>query len=212
MPWTPEPRSLDVDVRRRAMSMTESTTSMYEVLPGRYQWVNVRAGPLMNAVMLGRKQRGELVAVDRRGGSDNNWVRTVETFGDQAGWLLVDGTESGLGVLLRLAPLWPLPPIASDGDGHAFDLQSPAEYTVVHTLVKVRREPAVTATSLGFGLRKGATVSVDAVCGAWVHLATSTGSRAAGAPTHQTTDPAAYAGGWVLTDGAALASAGCCRR
>ena len=134
------------------------------------------------------------MAVDLRGGSDDNWVRTVETFGaeQRPGWLLVDGTPHGLGMrpcrnklarpsaswlssapcapgcfelrpapancqmgrrnagwsdirhvfdigeLLRLAPLWPLPPVATGTELlHAFELQSPAEYKVLHPLVKV---------------------------------------------------------------------------
>merc|ERR1719424_1149675 len=99
----------------------------------------------MNAAKLGQKQRGATVAVDLRGGSEDNWVRTVETFGAERrpGWLLVDGTPLCLGVLLRLAPLWALPPVASGADLlHPYELQSPAEYKVLHPLVKVRREPA----------------------------------------------------------------------
>ena len=43
------------------------------------------------------------------------------------------------GVLLRLAPLWALPPVASGEELlHAYELQSPAEYKVLHPLVKVR--------------------------------------------------------------------------
>ena len=72
---------------------------MFEVLSGRYEWVNVRAGPAMNAAKLGQKRRGARVAVDLRGGSEDNWVRTVETFGAERrpGWLLIDGTPHGLG-------------------------------------------------------------------------------------------------------------------
>ena len=41
-------------------------------------------------------------------------------------------------MLLRLAPLWPLPPVATGTELlHAFELQSPAEYKVLHPLVKV---------------------------------------------------------------------------
>ena len=74
--------------------------SVYEVLSDRYELVNVRAGPAMNAAKLGQKRRGATVAVDLRGGSDDNWVRTVETFGAELrpGWLLVDGTPHGLGM------------------------------------------------------------------------------------------------------------------
>ena len=44
-----------------------------------------------------------------------------------------------IGVLLRLAPLWALPPVASAADLlHPYSLQSPAEYKVLHPLVKVR--------------------------------------------------------------------------
>ena len=125
--------------------MTESSSVFEFCVLDDYAWVNVRAGPQMNAVKLGQKRRGELVAVDLRGGIDHNWVRTVEKFGDleQAGWLLIDGTPQGLGVLLRLAgaplpPCEPLPPIATNADRHAFELESPTEYKVVHTLVKVR--------------------------------------------------------------------------
>ena len=161
---------------------------------------------------------------------------------------------------MRLAPLWPLPPVATGTELlHAFELQSPAEYKVLHPLVKVsppnptstspylpltrtqigprtcpepaqpqahnlnpttprphnpnpsascqkvRREPAATATSLGFGLRKGATIRADAVSGAWVRIATSTSSNVSTVAVAKTVDPAAaYAGGWVLTDGAEL--------
>ena len=59
----------------------DEDVSMFEVLSDRYEWVNVRAGPAMNAAKLGQKRRGATVAVDLRGGSDDNWVRTVETFG-----------------------------------------------------------------------------------------------------------------------------------
>tara|TARA_B100000787_G_scaffold96347_1_gene71136 strand:+ start:276 stop:497 length:222 start_codon:yes stop_codon:yes gene_type:complete len=54
----------------------------------------------MNAAKLGQKRRGATVAVDLRGGSEDNWVRTVETFGAERrpGWLLVDGTPHGLGM------------------------------------------------------------------------------------------------------------------
>ena len=74
--------------------------SMFEVLSDRYELVNVRAGPAMNAAKLGQKRRGARVAVDLRGGSEDNWVRTVETFGAERrpGWLLVDGTPHGLGM------------------------------------------------------------------------------------------------------------------
>ena len=69
----------------------------------------------------------------------------------------------------------------------------------------MRREPAATATSLGFGLRKGATIRADAVSGAWVRIATSTSSNVSTVAVAKTVDPAAaYAGGWVLTDGAEL--------
>ena len=73
---------------------------MFEVLSDRYELVNVRAGPAMNAAKLGQKRRGARVAVDLRGGSEDNWVRTVETFGAERrpGWLLVDGTPHGLGM------------------------------------------------------------------------------------------------------------------
>lgn len=83
---------------KRAMA---EPNSVYEVLSDRYEWVNVRAGPAMNAAKLGQKRRGATVAVDLCcGGSDDNWVRTVETFGaeQRPGWLLVDGTPHGLGM------------------------------------------------------------------------------------------------------------------
>ena len=78
----------------------DEDVSMYEVLSDRYELVNVRAGPAMNAAKLGQKRRGATVAVDLRGGSEDNWVRTVETFGAERrpGWLLVDGTPHGLGM------------------------------------------------------------------------------------------------------------------
>ena len=78
----------------------DEDVSMFEVLSDRYEWVNVRAGPAMNAAKLGQKRRGATVAVDLRGGSEDNWVRTVETFGAERrpGWLLVDGTPHGLGI------------------------------------------------------------------------------------------------------------------
>ena len=86
---------------RTAQRAMAEPNSVYEVLSDRYEWVNVRAGPAMNAAKLGQKRRGATVAVDLCcGGSDDNWVRTVETFGaeQRPGWLLVDGTPHGLGM------------------------------------------------------------------------------------------------------------------
>ena len=109
-PSAAEPRSSTLPAAHRTQTtqtqmagMAETPdedVSMYEVLSDRYELVNVRAGPAMNAAKLGQKRRGATVAVDLRGGSEDNWVRTVETFGAERrpGWLLVDGTPHGLGM------------------------------------------------------------------------------------------------------------------
>lgn len=81
---------------------------------------------------------------------------------------------------------------------------------------QVRKEPETTAAERGI-LKKGTIVSVDMIKGEWVRLddeqpeppgPTGGGGDGwkppAGAAVGATSDPGAYGGGWMLTDGKAL--------
>ena len=128
---------------------------MYEVIG---KMVNVRATTSTSAEKLGQKLKGDLIAVD---GRMSGWVRLVEKFGPvetQVGWLLIDGTELGVGMLLRHAsgpmaprldepgasasgsgaakPAWEAEPFVSTGGVNK--LVTPMSYEVVHGFVKAR--------------------------------------------------------------------------
>jgi len=65
--------------------------------------VRVRAAPSLTADVLAMKTQGTMVDVDVE---LNGWVRECGEpyFGDQVGWLLVDGSSMNAGPLLKLVP------------------------------------------------------------------------------------------------------------
>jgi hypothetical protein len=71
----------------------------YRVIPG---FVNVRAEPSVKARILARRFQGEAFeAVEERAG----WVRDSASYGSvDVGWLLVDGSSLGVGLLLERVP------------------------------------------------------------------------------------------------------------
>jgi hypothetical protein len=98
----------------------------------------------------------------------------------------------------------PTPTLSGDGDGRA--LCAPLNYEVVHTFVRVRKEPELRGQELGLQ-KKGDILSIDAIHADWVRLeeepaAVTGGERAVGGSN------ASLAGGWMLTDGTTLSTPG----
>jgi acyl carrier protein len=86
----------------------ETYRHTFRVLP---TFVNVRAGPSVKARILARRFEGETFeAVEER----NGWVcEGARADGKTPGWLLVDGTSLGLGVLLEPVATGVAPPTAA---------------------------------------------------------------------------------------------------
>ena len=71
----------------------------FRVVPA---FVNVRDAPSLTAYLLCRRWEGELIeAIEERDG----WIRDASEYGSVSGWLLIDGSQLGLGLLLdRVTP------------------------------------------------------------------------------------------------------------
>lgn len=107
--------------------------------------VNVRAKPMVSATKVGSKLEGQRLVVDAR---EDGWLHLV----DMDGWVLIDGTSLGVGMLLRHAsgPLLaetrtgsPSAPTAWADEpavlpGGRVRLAAPMSYEVVYPYVKVR--------------------------------------------------------------------------
>ena len=163
--------------------------STYRVI---HPFVNVRSDPALNATVLGKKSTNDRVIAEALGGRDNAWIKLEERFDGRVGWLLIDGASIGLGRLLELES-GPLPltetilsKVASaqseGGVGASVqdtaasakrldpgELLAPMTFEVVHSFVRVRKEPSASSAELGMK-RKGTLVSVDARKGDWVRL------------------------------------------
>ena len=74
-----------------------TTQRFFRVLPA---FVNVRQERSVSSPMLARRFQGEVVEADAE---VDGWVRCIERYGSRRGWLLLDGSALGHGLLL--APL-----------------------------------------------------------------------------------------------------------
>jgi len=202
---------------------------VYEVTQTQ-MYVNVRASPSVNGKVLSTKAKGERVTVDACGGERDGWLRLVEQFGEdksETGWLLIDGSSVGHALLMRRVS-GPLPPSvnakgaadppktaweasqtsppSAPSAGGVVSLVAPMTYELVYPFVKVRQSPETTASEMGM-LRKGTQVSVDALKDDWVRLEKADDFETGGipgTPAAKPDDPAAFGGGWMLTDGRTL--------
>ena len=57
----------------------DEDVSMFEVLSDRYEWVNVRAGPAMNAAKLGQKRRGRKETLGANHQHTRNTTRLLDS-------------------------------------------------------------------------------------------------------------------------------------
>jgi len=172
--------------------------------------VAIRATPATKGKAVGLKARGDRITV---AGREGDWLRLDPSSlqqSDSEGWMLIDGTSLGLGVLLKPvsptseeAPASPPPKgaaapkpapkpaakPASSGDAEQAFI-APVCFEVVHAMVHVRDHPDVNSRSLG-SHRKGEVLLVEARKGAWLRLAAERG-----APTGPSR--------WMLSDGASV--------
>eukprot|EP00966_Prymnesium_polylepis_P008764 202092-Prymnesium_polylepis.1 len=81
----------------KALGGAAARRAYYKVLP---RAVKVRAAPSLDAPTLDHKRCGDVLETD---GEQSGWVQLVEAFApsDQRGWVLIDGSVLGVGMLLE---------------------------------------------------------------------------------------------------------------
>lgn len=150
-------------------------SARYEVV---HDYVNVRSEPKLTGGLISRRAKGVILEIDPEAAADG-WVRLRDRIKGSEAWVMVDGRQLGLGLLLKRLPE-PVIDVPISGQDTVLQsptkakevrrrLVAPVEFEVVHHMVYVRSLPDRHASSLGVK-RKGDLVHAIEEMGDWIML------------------------------------------